>query len=252
MPEVAVYAPGTPCYVDLSSPDVEKSKAFYTKLFGWEAKPAQGGGYHHFLQAGKYIAGLGPSQDSGKPASWATYIATEKADETARRVKEAGGKVMAGPFDVFTSGRMAVFQDPTGAFFSVWQAREFSGSELVNEPGSIGWNELQTRDMDKAKAFYPKVFGWEARDSVIGDGGAYTEWLLNGKRVGGGIQMGANFPPDLPSNWLTYFWVANADSTVKKAEELGGTTFVPPTTIPQGRFAVLSDPQGAVFAVFPA
>ena len=248
MPEIAVYAPGTPCYVDLSSPEPDKSKVFYTSLFGWEAQGGVGG-YYLLTCKGKRVAGAGPAQEPGRPAAWATYVATENADETARKVKDAGGKVLARPFDVLTAGRMAVFRDPTGASFSVWQSRDFAGAELINEPGSLGWAELQTRDMATARTFYKNVFGWDARDNAMAGGGTYSEWLLNGESIGGGIQMGVNFPPNLPSNWLTYFAVADTDTTVKKTQELGGKVIVPPTTIARGRFSVLSDPQGGVFTV---
>jgi predicted enzyme related to lactoylglutathione lyase len=239
-------------WVDLASPELEKSRVFYSKLFGWEAHMApqpEAGGYTMMTFKGKQVAGMGATQGPGQPPAWSMYVATENADETAKKVREAGGKVIAEPFDVMDAGRMAVFQDPTGAFFSVWQPREHKGAELVNEPGSSCWNELATRDMAKAKPFYKKVFGWDTKDNPMGDSGFYTEWLLSGKSIAGGMPMGPQFPANVPPHWLTYFAVADCDAAVIKAGELGAKVLMPATDTPAGRFAVLSDPQGAAFAV---
>jgi uncharacterized protein len=144
---------------------------------------------------------------------------------------------------------MAVFADPTGAVFSVWQSGAHKGAELVNKPVSFSWNELETRDMSKAKDFYSKVFGWGAKSNPMPDGGEYVEFQVNGKPVAGGQQMGANFPPQVPPHWLVYFTVQNTDDTVKRAQELGGKVMSGPFDIPQGRMAVFTDPNGAAFAV---
>ncbi|TMG37344.1 MAG: VOC family protein [Chloroflexi bacterium] len=252
MPQVALHAPGTPSWVDLASPNLDASRKFYSALFGWKAEvtddPAAQG-YTMFLKNGKQVAGLGGLQMPEQPSAWSTYVATEDADKTAKAVQEAGGKVVAPPFAVMKAGRMAVFQDPTGAYISIWEAGEHKGAELVNEPGSFSWNELNTKGIDKAKAFYKKVFGWEAADQAMPQGGSYTEWKLKGKSIGGGQE---NPAPNVPPHWLTYFTVSDTDATIKKLGELGGKVLMGPIDIPQGRMAVVADPHGAAFAVIKA
>jgi len=149
--------------------------------------------------------------------------------------------------DVMELGRMTVCTDPTGAFFGLWQPGQHKGAQIVNEPGSFGWNELDTRDMDAAKSFYTKVFTWTAKTD--GEGAdAYTEWQLDGRSIAGGMVMGSQFPADVPPNWLTYFVVADSDVTVAKVKALGGTVMMPGMDTDQGRIAVVTDPHGAVFA----
>jgi predicted enzyme related to lactoylglutathione lyase len=158
------YAPGTPSWVELSSPDTDASAAFYRDLMGWsttEPGPAEEtGGYRMFQQDGQNVGGLMGHMQEGQPTAWATYVSVADADETADKVKAAGGNVIVEPMDVMDIGRMAVFADPTGAVFGVWQPRTFAGADLVNEPNSLCWNEVLTRDAEANKAFYPAVFGW--------------------------------------------------------------------------------------------
>jgi predicted enzyme related to lactoylglutathione lyase len=245
------YAPGTPLWVDLGTPDLAASTRFYTELFGWQAEDMgeQMGHYTMMRVDGKSVAAVTPLMSPQQPTAWTTYISTTSAEETAKKVTEAGGQVVAPPMQVMDQGTMAVFVDPTGAAFAVWQPDTFAGAELVNKPVSISWNELSTRDMPAAKAFYTKVFPWTAHSNAMPDGGEYVEWQIDGKSIGGGMPMNPQIPPQVPPNWLVYFAVANTDNTVKRAEELGGKVMMPGTDIPQGRFAVLTDPQGAAFAV---
>jgi predicted enzyme related to lactoylglutathione lyase len=165
MPEVTEYAPGTPSWVDLASPDPDASRRFYGGLFGWEATDPgpveESGGYRMLQRDGRNVAGLGPTQAEGQPAVWTTYVSTDDADAIAARVREAGGQVIMEPFDVLGAGRMAVFADPTGAFISVWQPQSHHGADVVDEPGTLCWNELATRDVDAAKRFYAAVFAWQ-------------------------------------------------------------------------------------------
>jgi predicted enzyme related to lactoylglutathione lyase len=123
------------------------------------------------------------------------------------------------------------------------------GAQLVNQPVSLSWNELATRDLQAAKSFYSKVFDWGVKSNTMPDGSEYVEWQVGGRSVGGGQAMGAMYPPQVPPHWLVYFAVANTDDTVKKAQDLGGKVMAPAMDIPQGRLAVLTDPQGASFAV---
>jgi predicted enzyme related to lactoylglutathione lyase len=197
---------------------------------------------------GKQACAVGKKQDPNMPTVWNTYIKTDSADETAEKVRQAGGNVMMEPFDVFDTGRMAVFADKEGAVFSVWQAGTSSGAEVFNTPGALSWNELTSKDASKAKPFYSAVFGWDSDDHDMGPM-TYTEWKLNDKSIGGMIDMGDQLPAGVPAFWLPYFAVDDCDATVAKTEQIGGSIMRPPMDIPAGRFSILRDPEGAVFAV---
>jgi predicted enzyme related to lactoylglutathione lyase len=251
------YAPGTPSWVELSSPDTDASTAFYGELMGWNATdpgPAESGGYRMFQQTGQSVGGLMRHMQDGQPTAWSTYVSVADADETAAKVKAAGGSVVVEPMDVMDIGRMAVFADPTGAVFGIWQPKSFAGADLVNEPNSLCWNEVLTRDADADRAFYPAVFGWVAgRPSFAGAPDTYTVWQLDGKPVGGMMQMTSEaFPAEVPPHWSVCFAVADCDATVAKARELGATVTVEPVDMPIGRFAGMIDPQGAAFTVMQA
>jgi uncharacterized protein len=252
MPEVSEHAPGTPSWVDVASPDPDASARFYGGLFGWEAAETgpveETGGYRMLQRDGRNVAGLGPTQSDGQPAMWTTYVSTDDAEAVTAKVREAGGQVVMEPFDVLGAGRMAVFVDPGGAFISVWQPQTHHGADVVNEANSLCWNELATRDIDQAKAFYRAVFGWEGETNAYGDT-SYTEWKLGGRSIGGMIQMNEQWPADVPPHWMVYFAVEDVDAAAKRVEELGGKIAVPPTDTPAGRFSVVNDPHGAVFSV---
>jgi len=247
--EMTSYRPGTPSWVDIGVPDMDAAVAFYGALFGWTFTEGseETGGYRQALLGDKRIAGFGPKMDPGPPY-WATYIATASADDAAAKVVAAGGKVIVEPMDVLDFGRMAVFTDDTGTFFSVWQAGTHPGAELVNEPGALTWNELNTRNADEAKAFYAAVFGWtsETAESPMM---TYTQWYLDGDVIGGMMHMGPQFPPEVPNNWLVYFAVDDTDAAVGQVTELGGGVLMQPMDIDAGRFAVVGDDAGAPFAV---
>jgi hypothetical protein len=247
--EKTSYKPGTPSWVDIGVPDMDAAVAFYGGLFGWTFTEGaeETGGYRQALIGDKSVAGLGPKMDPGPPF-WATYIATADVDATAAKVVAAGGQVIVDPIDVMDFGRMAVFADDTGTFFSVWQAGSHPGSQLVNEPNTLTWNELSTRNADEAKAFYSAVFGWtsETAESPMM---TYTQWYLDGEVIGGMMHMGPQFPPEIPNNWLVYFGVDDTDAAAAKVTELGGGVLMPTMDIEAGRFAVVADPAGAAFAV---
>lgn len=244
------YAPGTPIWVDLSSPDPAASERFYGDLFGWTADEPdpQAGGYRMLRYDGKMVAGLGPTMNPGQPPAWMTYIKVADASATASAAESAGGKVVMPAMDVMEAGRIAMIQDPTGGVVGLWQPGQHKGAELFNTPVSVSWNELSTRDVESAKRFYSQVFGWEPHTSGE-PGQEYTEWRVNGKSVGGMMAMPDQVPAAVPPHWLTYFAVDDCQGTVARATERGGQVMVPPMTIPQGTFSVLADPQGAAFAV---
>jgi predicted enzyme related to lactoylglutathione lyase len=250
MAEFSGYTPGTPCWVDLGTPDVDASVKFYGDLFGWEADDAgpDSGGYRLSKLHGKQVAGVGPLQDEQQPPAWTSYVWSDDADATAEKVKEAGGQVFMPPFDVMDAGRMTVSADPTGAILGVWQPNRHRGAELANEAGTFCWSELHTRGMDKAKGFYEQVFGWETATGDFG-GQQYTEFKVDGKSIAGGMEIGEDMPAEIPPHWIVYFATEDTDATVEKAKELGGSVWLDPMDSPAGRFAGVSDPQGARFSV---
>jgi predicted enzyme related to lactoylglutathione lyase len=253
MPERPSYEAGTPSWVDLGTPDVDASARFYGELLGWESVEAgpveQTGGYRMFLKDGRRVAGLGPIMNEGQPPAWNTYISVDDAADAAERVASAGGQVLMGPMQVTDAGHMAVFVDGVGAVTGLWQPGSHRGAELVNEAGALAWNELACRDIERAKAFYHEVFGWDGATSTMEGGMVYTMWTLRGEMVGGMLEMGDEFPATVPPHWLAYFGVEDADAAAAQIGELGGSLIVEPTTIPAGRFTVASDPHGAAFAV---
>jgi len=253
MPEVTDHTPSTPAWVDLASPDVEGATRFYGQLFGWEAQNVAGpemGNYTFFKLRGKDVAAVGSLMNPGQPTAWNVYMASANADETAEKVRAAGGAVMMGPDDVMDSGRIAFFSDPTGAVIGVWQPKAHRGVGLVRETGALTWADLQTRDLAAAKTFYQAVFGWGERTSPTGPGQPeYTEWQLNGESIGGAMSMPPNMPAEVPPHWLPYFQVENTDSSAAQVTQLGGRVLAGPMDFPGGRVAVVADPYGAAFGV---
>jgi predicted enzyme related to lactoylglutathione lyase len=244
--------PGTPNWVDLGSPDLEASRKFYSQLFGWTPNVSpdpQYGGYTIFSKDSKTVAGAGALSGESQIPAWSIYLATGDANVVAARVEQNGGKIVAPPMDVGQEGRMAVFTDPGGASFSVWQAGSMPGAEMVNAPGALTWNELTSRDPDRAKAFYRAVFGWDARENPD-SGVKYTIFMLHDQPIAGMMPMSSEAASkDLPPLWMVYFAVEDADATAATAKKLGGQVMVPAADKPQGRSVVINDPQGAVFSV---
>jgi predicted enzyme related to lactoylglutathione lyase len=263
------YIPGVPCWIDTTQPDPEAAVVFYGGLFGWEFEdvmpPGSPGRYSVARIRGGDVAAVG-SQPEGAPptAVWNTYVWVTDADETAAKVRAAGGDVLMEADDVGDAGRMAVFADPAGAMFCVWQAGEHRGAAVVNEHASLNFNDLHTRDVDGARSFYGSVFGWETLDM----GGGFA-WALPGygdfleqRRPGlreGMAQMGAperfedvvaSLAPisdDAPAHWGVTFAVDDADAIAARAADLGGQVIVPPFDAPWVRMTVITDPQGATF-----
>jgi uncharacterized protein len=273
VPERDGYIPGVPCWIDTSQPDPEAAAEFYGALFGWELEdvmpPDAPGQYFMARIRGKDVAGVG-SIPEGAPqmAIWNTYVWVDSADETASKVRDAGGSVMMEPFDVMDAGRMAVFADPEGAVFFAWEARANKGSQIVNEHGSNNFNNLNTRDLERAKAFYGAVFGWEtleldrgAQMWTLPGYGDHLEELTPGLRKGmeemgapngfedvvAGVNEIRDDQPDTPAHWGLTFAVDDADAIAEKATELGGKVIAPPFDAPWVRMTVIADPQGATF-----
>jgi uncharacterized protein len=236
-----------PAWVDLSSSDAQGSRDFYSKLFGWklEVNPdPQYGGYALAKLGGNDVAGIGPAQTPDTPTAWSLYIGTNDVDDLAKRVQAAGGTVIAAPFDVGDQGKMAVFQDPSGAFFSAWQGTRMGGFQ-TDAPNSFSWAELNARGIEKALPFYTTIFGWTTKTSEMGEGQApYTEFQLDGESIAGGWEMSPMVPAQVPSYWQIYFAVDDVDAAHKKAIDAGGREMLAPQDFPGGRFSIVSDPQG--------
>jgi hypothetical protein len=253
MPERTSYEPGTPSWVDLSTPDMDGARRFYGELFGWEAEEAgpaeQTGGYSFFVLRGHKVAGFGPIMGEGQPPAWTTYFAADDADAVAERARAAGAQLLMDPMDVMETGRMLVLAHPAAGFLGAWQPRSFSGAELVNEPGTWTWNELMTRDVDGAKRFLAEVFGVTTTERDF-DGMTYTVVQVGETGVAGIVPMPPGVPDQVPAYWQAYFAVEDCDAAVARAQELGGSLTMPPMDAPGvGRFAAVADPYGASFSV---
>ena len=256
MPTRTEYAPGTPSWTDLASPDLAASQQFYGSLFGWTFDEQDTGSpdnpYVMVQQGDRDVAGmmkLTPEmQAGGMPPVWSTYVTVADVDAATKKVAGLGGTVVNGPMDVMDAGRMSVIADPAGAILCVWQAKASIGAQLVNEPVSLTWNELMTPDVGAVEAFYAGLFGWKGDTMDMGgDGPPYTVWLLGDGGVGGAMP-----PPmdGMPAFWGVYFSVADCDATVDRAKALGANVLNGPMDVPDvGRMAALMDPQGAAFSV---
>jgi predicted enzyme related to lactoylglutathione lyase len=256
MSTVETHSPGSFCWVELGTTNARAAKAFYGGLFGWQPDdmPMGNDQFYTMLQIdGKAIGALYELDEEmrrmGIPPHWLQYIAVASADDTAAQVKKLGGTVMKGPFDVFDAGRMAVIHDPTGAVFAIWQPNRNIGTRIVGEPHTLCWSELVTNDSPKGIDFYTKLFGWTTKPGLASPRDYIEIW--NGTRpIGGVIQMAAELG-DIPSHWMPYFLVTGCEASAGKSKDLGGSVQVRPSDIPGvGRFAVIADPQGAVFSLF--
>jgi len=252
MAEARAVVANKPAWVDLSSSDAAASRDFYGNLFGWQidvSPDPQYGGYGVARVDGKDVAGIGPKQSAEAPTAWSVYIGTSDAEDVAGKVEAAGGKVIAPPFEVGDQGRMAVFQDPSGAFISAWQPKAMAGFQ-TSAPNTFGWAELSARGIDKAIPFYSAVFGWTAKTSEMGEGAPpYTEFQLGGQSIAGGMEMNPMAPAEVPSYWTVYCAVEDVDASFAQATGAGAREMLAPQDFPGGRFAILTDPQGAVFGL---
>jgi predicted enzyme related to lactoylglutathione lyase len=248
MGERTSYAPGTFSWVDLNTSDPDAAKAFYGDLLGWSYEDVPIGDDAVYSMAkvqGQSVAAIGPLQGPDMPPHWNCYVTVADADASAARAGELGASVIAPPFDVFDAGRMAAFADPQGAILSIWQAKENIGAGLVNAPGALAWNDLISPDIGASASFYGDLFDWEVSE-IPGAEGQY--WSIeNGGRLNGGMMP---MPPGAHPAWNLYFAVDDVDAAAARAGELGAATLMGPDDVPNGgRYAVIRDPQNAVFSV---
>lgn len=243
---------GTPCWIDLMVTDPAAAKTFYSSLFGWDVQegPPEAGGYAMCLLNGRAVTAISPKpQDNPFPNVWSTYLASDDVDKTVAIAKESGGQFMIEPMDVMTMGRMAFGMDPTGAPYGLWQSGDHKGLGIYNEPGTLIWNELMTRDYEGAKAFYGKVFGYTFEK--MGEGFDYStvKRSSDGEVIGGMGGLDASVPAAVPPSWGVYFNVQDCDASVAKAVELGATVTTPAQDTPVGRMASLTGAQGEAFSL---
>ena len=266
------YIPGVPCWVDTTQPDPGAAAAFYGGLFGWELEETMPAGSPGSYLVGRLgggdVAAVSSQPEGGPPAAaWNTYVWVTDADATADKVRAAGGDVLSAPFDIADAGRMAVLADPAGAAFRVWEAREHRGAAVVNEPGSLNFNDLRTRDLDGARSFYGAVFGWEVLDlgARHGVGAAGLRRLPRTAHTRGRERTWPSWAPPsasrtwsrasprsattspTPPHWGVTFGVADADAIAARAADLGGEVVVAPFDAAWVRTTVIADPAGATF-----
>ena len=242
---------GTPNWVDLATDDPKAAVEFYSQLFGWtiDDPGEDAGGYLLAMKNDRPAAGIGPKPTPEMPSNWSTYFASDDVDATAKAVEAAGGSLHMEPFDVMDSGRMFFGTAPDGSTFGVWQAGQHIGAGIVSEPGSLSWNELHSRDLEKGKAFYAEVFGYTFDDLSSPE---FTYFIFKRPSDGegvGGMGTAAMMPEGVPSVWLTWFSVESCDDAAAKVGELGGSVMMPPNDSPFGRMAVVTGAQGEAFGI---
>jgi predicted enzyme related to lactoylglutathione lyase len=252
MPVRTSYLQGTPNWVDLQTTDQAGAKVFYEGLFGWTFNdlPMPDGAVYSMADLGdEQVAAIALQSPelaaADAPPMWNTYLAVDSVDDAAGQVEAAGGQVAMAPFDITDAGRMAFVLDPGGAAVALWQANKHIGATLVNEPGTVMWNELITSN-SSAPRFYERVLGMTTAPMDDPTMGPYTLFMVNGEMVGGTT---APQSAGEPSRWHVYFAVADADAAAANIAELGGTVLAGPFDTPVGRMAVAADPQGAAFSI---
>ena len=248
------YAPGSFCWADLVAKEVGVAKDFYTSLFGWtfEDRPVMDEAvYTMFSKDGKQVCAMFemfPGMlESGHPSYWQSYVTVESADEAVKKAVELGGHAAQEPCDVLDVGRMAMIRDPAEAFLRLWQPKAHKGSEVMYEPGAITWNELLTKDVERAGSFYTELFGWTSTVTPNPAGGDYMVFMSGEEPRAGMLELQPDMG-EMPPHWGVYFQVESLDAALDKAKSLGGQGTFPPMDVPDvGRIGGIMDPQGACF-----
>jgi hypothetical protein len=260
MAEFTSHVPGTFSWAELATTDQKNGVQFYRTLFGWgldETPMGPAEVYSMFTMRGKEVAAaytMRPEErQHGAPPHWNLYVTVANVEDSVKRAQSLGATVLAPPFDVMDAGRMAILQDPTGAVFEVWEAKKNIGAKILNEPGALCWSELTTRDPKRAEEFYTALFGWTAKHSAPAAVMEYTEFHNQGQFGVGMMAMPPGMPAHVPSYWMPYFQVTDCDASANQSKGLGATLMIGPQDIPgTGRFAIVTDPQGAMFALYTA
>ncbi|HSW96857.1 MAG TPA: VOC family protein [Candidatus Saccharimonadales bacterium] len=247
---VTKFPQGTFSWADVYSTDIAKTKTFLTSLFGWSSQDMPTGegkpDYTMFSLDGKYVAGGGPGFIPNMPSFWASYVTVDNVDDMVAKAEKLGAKITMPAMDVLDAGRMANIQDPTGANLSLWQPKKHTGAQIINTAGAMCWNELYTKDIEKAKQFYGDLFGWTYEIDEKNNG--YTIIKNNGRSNGGIFSITPEMEAMHP-NWLVYFTVKNLDESLAKVKELGGKIYMETKEISIGKIATVAEPTGAAFMI---
>ncbi|MFE5090785.1 VOC family protein [Streptomyces sp. NPDC056638] len=248
---MAVHPEGTPCWADAMFPDLDGAKSFYGDVLGWTfgESSSEFGDYTQAYADGKAVAAVVPPMPGQEGHSaWCLYLASPDAAATAAKIRENGGETLMDPMEVGEFGTMLLARDPSGVVFGVWQAGSHEGFESQGVPGAFCWAEVFTREPEKSDAFFSAVFPY-SMVKMEDDAVDFRMFNLGDKTVMGRMKMGDEFPPEVPPHMNVYFTVADCDAAVAKATERGAILRFGPMTMPFGRFAALTDPQGAAFSV---
>ena len=249
-------AHGTHGWSDVAVPDMEAGEAFYGGLFGWTADhsgPSESMPYTMFSLDGKVVAGMGPLSDSqmeaGQPPVWSSYVIVDDVADIFARAVALGATPLVEPMAIMDTGSMAFIIDPVGAPVGFWQSGTHDGALVFNEPNSVTWNDLATRDVEAARSFYTELLGWEA--DQMDTGGTMEYWTFtNADRMNGGVwDTAGSLPDEVPSHWMTWFRVANCQASADRVVELGGLVQRAPQKTGVGISAVVTDPFGATFGI---
>ncbi|WP_224280625.1 VOC family protein [Streptomyces sp. LS1784] len=243
---------GSPCWLDLGSPDIPASARFYGQVFGWTFQEIPDAMGYGFVQLNGRTVGAIGALNEGDRSSWTTYFRSADADATANAAQQAGGKVLVEPTDVMREGRLAQFSDPQGARFAVWQAGNTKGLDAVSEEGALVWAELHTSDQDGAFTFYRQLFGWREENFEPSPGMTYRviSTAEGDQRATGFGGIAPTMSPEQPSAWTPYFATEDVDARVARATAAGGSVLMPASDVENvGRLAWLADPNGAPFAL---
>jgi predicted enzyme related to lactoylglutathione lyase len=251
MPDRTSHPAGAFSWAELATSDPDAAKSFYAGVLGWtyQDDPLPGGGVYSMAQVrGRTAAAVFAAPPEQGPPHWNAYVTVSSADEAAERAAGLGATVVAPPFDVMDAGRMAVLQDPAEVFLNVWEPRSSIGAQVVNEHGTLTWNEVVTRDADAARSFYADLLGWEFEAIPQAP---FPMWSirLGGRGNGSLRQMGDETPAEIPPHVLTYFAIDDLPAAVEAAQAGGGRLVVGPQEVPAGAFVILADPQGAMFGL---
>ena len=249
MPTRSDATVGTPCWIELSTSDLERSTAFYRDLFGWEAEApvAEFGGYVNYTKDGVRIAGCMPAMGEGPTDVWSVYLTSDDATKTAEAAGATGAQIHVPPMAVGDLGTMVFLSDPCGAAIGAWQPGLHQGFGVLNEPGTPGWFELHTPDYDQAVAFYRDVFQWDTHTVADSPGFRYTTFGEDKAARAGIMDTSAFAEPAGPARWHVYFRVADTDAAVAKVVALGGAVTADPQDSPYGRLASVTDATGTAF-----
>lgn len=243
-------------WVDVAVPDIDDGVSFYTGVFGWEVEDGDGGDampYTMFSLGGKRVAGMGTlgaqPAGGGRQAAWSAYVIVDDVDAIHARAIELGGTPLMEPMRIMDAGRMTFVVDPGGAAIGFWQSGSHDGAELFNVPNAVTWNDLATRDLERAKVFYTELLGWDTNVSEMDDGGTYWTITNAGRMNGGMWDMTGVLPDETPAHWMNWFCVEDCGATCATVRKLGGTVLREPTESSVGPIAVVADPFGAFFSI---